>query len=59
MTLAEELAGTPKPQPARGRFIDLSWQRFRLPFDGSLSPDEQRMADEGAYNYGPCEWEPS
>lgn len=46
MTLAQELARVVPPM-RRGTFVDLSWQRLRLPFDGRLSEDEKRLMEQG------------
>lgn len=46
MTLAQELARMVPPM-RRGEFVDLSWQRFRLPFDGRLSEEEKRLMEQG------------
>lgn len=57
MTLAQELAGRPLPiRLIHGRRIELEDPPFRLPFNGELSLDEKRMAEQSTFD-GPASWE--
>lgn len=56
MTLAEELSGIPCVPMLRGRLVDLEVPPLRLPFNGELSPDEKRMAEQCTFD-GPASWE--
>lgn len=56
MTLAEELQRE-APAPAIGRRVELLEPPLRLPFNGALSVDERRIADQCSYDYGPVPWE--
>lgn len=56
MTLAEELTRTYLPRRLRGRVVELEEPPLRLPFNGELSPDERRMAEQCAFD-GPASWE--
>lgn len=57
MTLAQELIRTaPIAKRPDGAGVEPR-QALHLPFNGRLSPDEQRMAEQGAFD-GPASWEP-
>jgi hypothetical protein len=57
MTLADELMGMPIPRGQRyGRIIELGEPALRLPFDGGLSAEELRMAEQHTFD-GPASWE--
>ncbi len=56
MTLADELMFMPSFQPTRGRLVQLEDPPLRLPFNGELSRDETRMAEQCTFD-GPASWE--
>ena len=56
MTLAEELTGRVPAPTIRGRVVELEEPPFRLAFNGELSADELRMADQCTFA-GPASWE--
>lgn len=57
MTLADELMGYSIPQAqARGRLVELEEPPLRFVFNGELSADELRMAEQHAFD-GPASWE--
>jgi hypothetical protein len=56
MTLAQELAGVPIPRSNTGRLVELEEPPLRLAFNGQLSHDELRMAEQCTFD-GPASWE--
>ena len=57
MTLAEELSGKlPHRERLTGTIVDY-WDRgFRLPFDGRLSEEEQRLINQGWFKSYSASW---
>jgi hypothetical protein len=58
MTLGQELAGQPRLVVGRltARLVQLEEPPLRLAFNGELSADELRMADQCTFD-GPASWE--
>jgi hypothetical protein len=56
MTLAEELMRPELAITVRGRVVRLEEPPLQLLFNGRLSADEMRMADQCTFD-GPASWE--